>query len=135
MANVVYPGGLDAFGSALIDYTSFDIGVRMMKSTYTYSSSHVYLSDVFADSMGDYVLLTSKTVTAGEFFADDAVFEAVPLGPDNVSGLIVYNHTGLSSTSQLIAFIDTDNAAAPIDVEPNGGDITVAWPSNRVFKI
>ncbi len=49
--------------------------------------------------------------------------------------LVIYQHTGVDATSELIAYIDTGVTGLP--VTPNGGDITVTWDSgsDKIFKI
>lgn len=76
--------------------------------------------------------LASKTSTAGVADAADITFTAV--SGATVEALIIYKDTGVSSTSNLIAYIDS---ATGLPATPNGGDITVTWDNsaNRIFKL
>jgi hypothetical protein len=64
--------------------------------------------------------------------AADVTFTAV--SGDVSEALVIYKDTGTASTSRLIAYIDT---ATGLAVTPNGGDITVIWPSDagRIFSL
>lgn len=133
MSNAVYPKGLDAFLAADIDFLTDTIKVALLDSTYTYSAAHDFLNDI-TGTVDSPQALTTPTVVNGEAFADDVVFPAVPAG-DTVTALVVYKDTGTSSTSPLIAFIDTKADTTPISIVTNDGNITISWPSGRVFKI
>ena len=52
----------------------------------------------------------------------------------SVEALVIYQDSGVSATSRLIAYIDT---ATGLPVTPNGGNITVTWDNgaNRIFKL
>jgi len=76
--------------------------------------------------------LTGKTVAAGVADADIVTFTAVT--GDQCEALVIYKHTGVESTSRLIAYIDS---AAGLPVTPDGGDIPVYWSagSAKIFKL
>jgi hypothetical protein len=54
---------------------------------------------------------------------------------DPCEAIVIWQDTGVESTSRLIAYIDTASSGLP--VTPNGGDITIAWDSgaNKIFKL
>lgn len=64
---------------------------------------------------------TLGTVAAGTFDSADVTFTA--LTGDASESLILFEDSGVESTSDLIAFYDT---ATGLPVTPNGGDIVVA---------
>lgn len=99
--------------------------------TYTYSSAHDFYNDV-SGVVGTPQTLGSKTTTSGVADAADVTFTAV--SGNTVEALIIYKDTGVSSTSPLIAYIDS---ATGLAATPNGGDITVTWDSgsNKIFKL
>lgn len=136
MANAIYPKCKEAFLTGSISWTSDAIRVVLVDTaSYTYSTAHQYLSDIPAPARvatsGD---LTGKTATDGVADASDVTFTA--LSGATVEALVIYKNTGTASTSPLIAYIDT-SGASPIAFTPNGGDLTVAWPSTgaKIFRL
>jgi hypothetical protein len=53
---------------------------------------------------------------------------------DEAESIDIYQHSGVESTSLMIANIDT---ATGLPVTPNGGDITIAWDNgtDRIFTL
>lgn len=132
--NAVYPETVSAVMAGDIDFLSDSIRVLMVDATYIYSAAHDFLNDVGGGSrVGTAVALTGKSVDLGVLFADPVTFTAVT--GDTVTGLIIYRHTGVESTSELIDFIDRKADSTPFAIVPNGGNITLTWPSGRVVKI
>jgi len=136
MANGIYGISRKAFLDGGINLLTDDIRVILVDlADYTVSIDvHDFLDDVPAAArVAVSGALTSKTTTLGVFDAADVTFSSVT--GDVSEALIVYQHTGTDSTSELIAFIDTGVTGLP--VTPNGGDITITWDSgaNKVFKI
>lgn len=129
MSNAVYPKGLDAMGSALVNYASDDIYIQLLNGSYGYVSTHETTSDL-SGLVGDATLLTGKSLVDGEFFAADVVIPAVPAG-DTVLSFVIYDAT----SDKLLAYADTRSDTAPISIITSDGDITITWSSGRVFKI
>jgi hypothetical protein len=75
---------------------------------------------------------TTKTTTGGTFDADDLTYTSVT--GSAVIACVIYQDTGTSSTSRLIAYIDT---ATGLPVTPNGGNIVVSWDNgaNKIFTL
>ncbi len=132
--NVVYPTGLAAILSADVDVLVDTIKVALISSSYTYSAAHDFYNDVSTYVIGTPATLGTKAVSGGEFTAANSTFTAVLTG-STVAGLVVYKDTGNAATSQLLAYICRKADSVPIVVATTGGDITVAWPSGRVFKV
>jgi hypothetical protein len=135
MANLLYDKGREAFLDGSISWSSDDIRVILVDAAdYTVdSANHDFLDDVPAAArVATSGALTTKTVTAGVADADDLTFSAVT--GDQSEALIIYKHTGVESSSNLIAYIDS---ATNLPVTPNGGDITVTWDNgaNKIFKL
>ena len=131
MANAHYAKGKEKILSASINYPTDTIKVALVKNTYPQDIAN----DEFFTSISAYVVgtpqtLASKTVAAGVFDADDAVFLAVPAG-STLEGVVIYKDTGVAGTSPLLHYID-DITGFPLAT--NGGDITIAW-SNGAYKI
>lgn len=129
MANNLQNSFRLALLNADIDPLADDIRVVAIDATYTYSAAHDNLDDVGSGArVATSGNLAGKTGTDGYFNSDDVVLAAVPSG-DTVTQLYLYKHTGTESTSKLMAYYDTNSAAAAISVPTNDGDLTIA-PSN-----
>ena len=136
MANALYDTGRNAFLTGDIAWDTDDIRVILVDNAdYTVNlATHAFLSDVLAAArvavMG--ASMASKTAVAGVADAADVTFTAVTGDPSE--SLVIYKHTGVEGTSQLIAYIDS---ATGLPVTPNGGDITVTWDegANKIFKL
>lgn len=75
--------------------------------------------------------LGSKTlgvVAAGVFDATDSTFTA--LSGDQFESLLIFEDSGVESTSDLIAFWDT---ATGLPCTPNGADLLVAYNASGIF--
>jgi len=133
MANALYPKAKEAFLNASIDMSSNTISISLIDTgVYTYNSSHQYRSEVSNSAVIATATLSNKTIANGVFDADDATFTSVTGA--NCEALIIFQNTGVQSTSRLIAYIDS---ATGLPILPNGGDITVAFSSgsNRIFSL
>lgn len=133
MANRLYDAGRAAFLGADIDWLADNIKVVLVDSgAYTPNTA----TDDFFNDIPSVIAtsgnLASKTATAGVADAADITFTAVTGAQSEY--LVIYKDTGTSSTSALIALIDT---ATNLPITPNGGDITVQWDNgaNKIFKL
>lgn len=135
MANAIYPKYKERAMGAGLDLTSLAVKVALIDlADYTYSASHEFLSDVAgAAIVATSPNLGSKTVTNGVFDAADTTFSAVT--GDQSEALIIYQDTGVGSTSRLIAFLDTGITNMP--VTPAGVDIPIQWDNgaNKIFAL
>lgn len=133
MANALYDAGREAFLNGDIDWTNDNIKCCLVDTgTYTVNlATHDFLNDVsgIVATSGN---LAGKTSTAGVADADNVTFTAV--SGATAEAIIIYKDTGVSATSQLIAYIDT---ATGLPVTPGGGDITVQWSdgASKIFKL
>ena len=135
MGNALYDKGREGFLDGSIDWDTNDIRVILIDvADYTVNlATHTFLNEVPAISrVATSGALTSKTVAAGVADAADVVLAAVTGDPSEA--IVVYQHTGVETTSRLIAYIDT---ATGLPVTPNGGDITIQWDNgaNKIFKL
>lgn len=134
MANAVYPEGKDFLLTGAIDLTTDTIKVALITLTsgYTYSSAHNYhddLTNIVATSSA----LTTPTVTAGVFDADDVTFTALT-GAD-VEAWVLFRDSGTSATSELIAYFDTKSGSTAISFTPSGVDYVISWDAGGIFTI
>ena len=133
MANALYNAGRQKFlegGIAYLTDTIKIIGVATTGTTpYTFSQTHANLSDVPAGSiLAAAQALATKTSTNGTAGAANVTFPSVPAGTTPIGALILYKDTGTSTTSTLVAYIDT---ASGLPVTPNGGSIIVQWDATN----
>ena len=114
MANTLMARARQGFADGEIDWSGDDIKVVLVDSGYTFSAAHEDLADVAGAARVDTSAnLSGKTSTGGVLDADDVTFPSVTAG-DTVTGLFVFQDTGVEATSLLIAWFDTDGASMPI---------------------
>lgn len=135
MASGLYDAARKAFLDADIDMLVDDIRVILVDTAdYTVNlATHDFLDDVpGAARVATSGALGTKSTTAGVFDAADVTLSAVT--GDQAEAIVVYKHTGVESTSNLIAYIDSGTG---LPVTPNGGDITIQWDAgaNKIFKL
>jgi hypothetical protein len=135
MANALYDKGREGFLDGTIDWDTDNIKVLLVDTddyTVNLSADNDYDDVTAGGIVATSANLTGKTVTAGVADAADITFSSVT--GDQCEALVIYQDTGVTSTSRLIAYIDT---ASGLPVTPNGGDITVTWDSgaNKIFKL
>lgn len=134
MANALYDAGREGFLAGNNDWDSDHRVILHDDADDTVAlASDNFLDDVLAGArVAVSGALTSPTTTAGVADAADITLNTVTGDPSE--RLIIYQHTGTESTSDLVASIDT---ATGLPVTPNGGNITIAWDSgaNKIFKL
>ena len=133
MANALYDYGREGFLAGDISWSTDDIKAALIDTgTYTVDLSthqhHDDLSGIVATSGN----LSSKTVSNG--IADGADITYSSLTGSTVEAIVLYQDTGVSSTSRLIAYIDT---VVNFPIVPNGTDVTITWSdtTNKIFKL
>lgn len=137
MANAMYDKAREAFLNGDISWRDDTIMAVLVDFAH-------YTADLTADEFldditdGDALVgtpqeLLTKTSTAGVADALDITLPTVPAG-DPCEAHLIYQDTGLASSSRLIALIDT---ATGLPVTPNGGDVVTYWDNgaNRIFKL
>lgn len=135
MANALYDKGRQAFLDGSADWDTDDIRCILIDvADYTVNlATHDFLDDIPAAAREEVSgSLTSKTVTDGIADAADVTFAAA--AGDPCEAIVLYKHTGVESTSRLIAYIDS---ATGLPVTPNTNDIIVRWDNgaNKIFKL
>lgn len=127
----------EAFLGGDLAWDSDEFRVVLLDATYVFAAGHDNLDDVLAGArVAVSGALVSKTIANGIADAADVTFVALPTG-DTITQVWVYRHTGVESTSKLVAYYDTRGDGAAISVATNGGDVVVEWSNltNRMFKI
>jgi len=133
MANALYLKAKEAFLNGSINMVANTVTIALIDTgVYTYSSSHQYRNEVSNSAVISSTTLSNKTITNGVFDADDATFSSVTGA--NCEALLIFQDTGVQSTSRLIAYIDS---ATGLPILPNGGDISVAFSSgsSKIFAL
>lgn len=137
MANALYDSAREAFLTGDLSWTDDDIKVSLVEGYTPDTSAHTVLDDVTGGGGGTLVAtsgnLTGKSATDGVADADDVTLEEVPAG-DPCDHLVIWQDSGNTATSALIAVIDTGTG---LPLTPNGGDVTIAWDdgTNKIFRI
>lgn len=137
MANAVYPKGREGFAGGDVAWDSDTIKLVAVDSGYVYSAAHDFLDDVGAGArVATSSAFSGKTITDGVLDADDVTLAALPAG-DTITGIVVFQDTGVEGTSRLLLFFDTKSDTTAISVATNGGDVVVTWSnsSTRIAQI
>lgn len=133
-ANALYDAGRDGFLGGDNDWDSDHRVILHDDADDTVSlSGDDFLNDVVAGArVAVSSTLGSPSHAAGVADASDVTFSSVTGDPSE--RLIIYQHTGTESTSDLVVSIDT---ATGLPVTPNGGNIGVTWDNgaNKIFKL
>lgn len=133
-ANALYDFGRDGFLGGDNDWDSDHRVILHDDADDTVAlTTDDFLNDVAAPArVATSGALASPSHAAGVADANDFTFSTVSGDPSE--RLIIYQHTGTESTSDLVASIDT---ATGLPVTPNGGNINVTWDNgaNKIFKL
>jgi len=135
MGNELYDKGREGFLGKEIGWDDDDIRCILIDTDdYTVNlATHENLEDIpGAARVAVSGALTGKTITAGVADSDDVTFATVT--GDQSEAIVVYKHTGVESTSRLIAYVDS---ATGLPITPSGGDIIIQWAAtaNKIFKL
>lgn len=134
MANFLYDSGREGFLDGSYNWLTSDMRTMLVKSTYTPSAAHKFITDLGAVDNGRSAALASKTATAGVADAADTTLTATAATACNA--LVVFYHTGADATARLIAYIDTPTSGLPFT--PSAGQtVNITWDNgaNKIFKL
>lgn len=134
MANAIYPKYKESILGAATNTNLLTGTVKVAlvdTGTYTYNSTHQFLSSLTGVVGTAQTIGATKTVTNGIFDGADVTYTAVT--GNSAEALVIYVDTGTAGTSPLVAYIDTGVTGLP--VTPNGGDITVTWNASGIFAL
>ena len=117
-----------------INWSTGDIRVMLVLSTYTFSAAHKFLSDVGVVDNGRSAAFTAKTVTGG--VANAANTTLVATAASASKALAIYQHTGVDLTARLIAYIDTPTSGLPFTPAVSQS-VPITWDTgvNKIFKL
>lgn len=131
MASFIYDLGRQSYLIAQINMSSDNIKVAIVTSGYTPNSATDQFLSTVTNIIGTSGNLANKTTTAGVFDADDISVTSVT---GTAAALVLYQDTGNSATSRLIAYIDS---VTGFPATVTGATITLQWSSgaNKIFKL
>lgn len=134
MANALFDAGREGFLDGTINFSTGDIRVMLLKSTYTYSAAHKFLADLGVVDNGRSGALASKTVTAG--VANAASTSLTATAAVACASLVLFQQTGADATARVIAFIDTPASGLPFTPAASQ-NVPVNWDTgtNKIFKL
>lgn len=133
MANALYNAGREGYLGGTNDWDTNDTRIIFVDEADDTIQLTVddFLDDRAAPSrVATSGALASKTITAGT--ADAADMTIVTVTGDQFESIDIYEHSGVESTSSLIANIDT---ATGLPCTPGGGDITARWDAAGIFTL
>jgi hypothetical protein len=133
MANAIYPKYKEAViqSSSNSSLTGTVKAALVDTGTYTYNSSHEFLSSLSGVVGTAQTIGATKSYTNGVFDGGDVTFTAV--SGATAEAIVLYIDTGVAGTSRLVAYIDTGVSGLP--VTPNGGDISITWNASGIIAI
>jgi len=132
MTNAVYPKAKEAMmsGDLALD-TDAVVAVLVDTASYTYSTSHEFLSDIpVGERVATSATLASPTTVNGVFDSANTLFSAVT--GDVSEALVLVQNSGNASTSRLIAYIDS---ATGLPVTPDGTNINITVNASGWFAL
>jgi hypothetical protein len=144
MATALYDTGRNAFLVGAVNFTSGNMSASLVHTSATGTPyTPVLTADQFYSIIpagaviAGPVALPTPTASAGIANCGNVVFSAVASGTGTtrqVDGIVIFNNTGTTTTSQLVAFIDN---ASGLPVNPNGSNITLNIDTgvNKLFKL
>jgi hypothetical protein len=135
MANALFTSARVGFLEATLgNLTSVTVKIHLVDTAdYTVNlATHDFENDITDAGIVSTATVTISSAAGGELDASNTTFSSVT--GDVCEALVSYVDTaGADTTDPLIAYYDTFSAGMP--VTPNGGDITVAWPSGIMMQI
>lgn len=133
MANQLYKNIKEDFLSGSINLSTASVKVALVKSGYVIDiDNDQYLSDIGSSNIAATSnALTSITITDGVFDAENETI--AEYGTEGFDYLVIFEDTGISNTSRLIAYIDTGDGL-PVNSSNGTISITIQW-SDLVSKI
>ncbi len=134
MANVLYDPARESYLTGGLNWASDTVKVCLVKSTYTFSAAHQFMSSISTNDNGRSAALASKTTTAGVADAADTTLTATAATACNA--LVIFKDTGSDATSNLIAYIDTPASGLPFTPAASQNlTITFDNGANKIFKL
>jgi hypothetical protein len=137
MANALYDSGREGFLDGSIDWDTDDIRAILLKTGYSFSAAHVYVSDLTTASYdnGRSSALSGKTKTAGVADASDITTGLNATAATLTIAVVLYKYNAADASARLICYIDT---ATGLSFTPAAGQqVNISWNdgTNKIFKL
>lgn len=134
MSNALYDAGREGFLDGSVNWSTGDIRVMLVKSTYAFSAAHKFLADLGVIDNGRSATLATKTVAAGVAGAANTTLTATAAAA--CASLVIFQHTGADATARVIAFIDTPASGLPFTPAASQ-NVPINWDTgvNKIFKL
>ena len=143
MANTTYQSFRTSCLSPGINLLSANVACAIVTISPGYGTGNNYIANTITDQffnvvpsgsiLSKDVLLSGKTVANGSFSCSSVTFSSVvaksPARP--IEAIVFYVNTGNTATSNLICYVDTISGS-PINLAPNGGNVTVSFSGSLV---
>lgn len=135
MANALYDFGRNAFLTGNLNWLTIPVWAVLIDTTqYTVNlATDRYLVTIPVGArISSSGPIGGATAVAGVADLSDVTFTAV--SGALCEAVVLYQSTGVDSTSQLIAYIDT---ATGLPFLPSGGNVAIQWDNgaNKIFKL
>lgn len=137
MASNFYNNGLLKLLNGSIDFLSDNVAILITDNTYTFDRTDEFVSDLSGEVSGTgyaRLSLTGKTVTLNAT-TNTVVFDCANVSYNTIttsnafSGAVVYDDTGVDSTSSLIGFFDMPETTT------NASNVTVTVSASGLFEV
>lgn len=129
MANKLYHKGAEKTLGKLIDWSSDDIRVVAVSSSYVVDlANHEFYSDL-SGILCTGVALTSLSIAGGVFDADDV---NLTLTAGTVKALVIYKYNATPSLAALLAYEDS---ILGFPKATAGGNLPIVWPSTGIVSL
>lgn len=144
MANAVQRNFKQRLGRGEINLETDTINVVGIDDAYTFSPNHSTLADIPSGTrVATATILNRQLILQADeegvvqtyLLGDDAVFQNVPAEADPITRWWVYKQGQTEGASPLICYLDRDAAGNPYNVQPNGQNITLAWPEKKILRL
>lgn len=120
MARRMFPKAAQKLWEKQFDWVADTWRLALMSSTWVYDEDAEFFSQL--TGVVATAEITSKTNVEGLLDAADVVYTA--LSGSQITQLVIYKSTGVSSTSPVVWHINDGNG---LPFTPDGSDLTVAW--------
>jgi len=151
-SNVLYPSGSGHLLKGDFHLCTNTAGLlsssyaSLISSSYTYHTAHEFYSGaaaaappLYRDLPGAHIVgtagvLGSVTCAIGTLDASDVTFSSVAAG-STVNHLVVWQTGTAGVRDFLLAHFDTGSGGTGININTNGGDITIQWNASGILAL
>ena len=137
-----YTSACAMFANGAVDWATTDVRCLLLKSTYTYSAAHQYVSDVISGSieisasgysrqtLGSFVAPTAANPSVCDSTAD-ITFSSLASG-QTIGFVVFYKYNAADASAEVLFCMDEDT---PTTYPTNGGNFVVALNASGLFTV